>query len=211
MMSLLIPVPRSNRLPMKQKILSFTCCMLFITVFCGGCGIFTQPSYTPVRSYDLIAPTSVVTGDYNVSVQPFTSESAAKFKMLTRAGVELLHDEFNRWSQTPAVLLTRYCRMAFASDAPVDSKKNLPSYDLSCSVLVFEADLKTRSAQLCIQYTITNQNNDRVLQSGVLRYAVPLKKDGTFSEAFADAMSIAAKRMVSDLAGIMKDLSTEKK
>lgn len=196
---------------MKQKILPFTCCLFAVSVLCGGCGIFSEPSYTPVRSYDLVAPASVVTGDYNVSVQPFTSESAAKFKMLTRSGVELFHDEFNRWSQTPAVLLTRYCRMAFADDASVDSKKSLPSYDLSGSVLVFEADLKTKTAQLCVRYTITDQNNGSILRSGVLHYTVPLKKDGAFSEAFAEAMSTAAKQMVTELAGMMKDLSTKKK
>ena len=194
---------------MKQKILPFT--VLFLAVLCGGCGIFLEPSYTPVRSYDLVAPTPVVSGVYSVSVQPFTSESAAKFKMLTRSGVELYHDEFNRWSQTPAVLLTRYCRMAFAADAPVDSKKNLPSYDLSCSVLVFEADLKTKTAQLCVRYAITNQNNDKVLRSGVLHYTVQMKKDGVFYEAFAEAMSTAAKQMVTELAKLMNDLSAKKK
>lgn len=196
---------------MKQKILPLTCFALFISVCCGGCGIFSVPAYTPVRSYDLVAPAPVATGDYNVSVQPFTSESAARFKMLTRSGVELFHDEFNRWSQTPAVLLTRYCRMAFAGDAPVDSKKSLPTYNLTCSVLVFEADLKTKTAQLCVRYTITNQNNGNVLRSGVLRYAVPLKNDGPLPESFADAMSTAASRMVMDFAAMMKDLSVKKK
>ena len=206
-----VPIPRSNISLMKRKILPVTSFMLLLSVCCGGCGIFSAPSYTPVRSFDLVAPTPVATGDYNVSVLPFTSESAAKFKMLTRSGVELFHDEFNRWAQTPSVLLTRYCRMAFAGDAPVDSNKSLPAYNLTCAVLMFEADLKTKAALLSVRYTITSQVGGNVHRSGVLRYAVPLKSDVALPEAFAEAMSVAAQRMVTDLAGIMKEASTKKK
>lgn len=176
----------------------------------GGCGIFSTPTYVPVRSYDLSLPAKVSVNGYRVVVQPFTSEAAAKYKMVTRSGVEIFRDEYNRWVQTPAVMLTRYLRMALIGDG-IASRKNLPVYELSGVVLTFETDQATSTSLLCVRYTITDQKTGAELRSGLLRYAVPLDKQKTTPEAFAAAMSTAAGKLAADLKGIMNSLAAGKK
>lgn len=193
---------------MNRKILYFVFAVC-TAVMIGGCGIFFRPSYTPVRSYDLALPAKISVTGYKVAVLPFSSEAAARYKMVSRSGVQLYQDEYSRWVQTPAVMLTRYLRMALIDDNSV-VRKNLPVYELSGAVLAFEFDKKTSTSLLCIRYTVTDKKTDTELRSGLLRYALPLDPAKPTPEAFAAAMSNAAEKLALDLNGIMKKLSAGK-
>ena len=176
-------------------------------VFMGGCGIFSEPSYTVTRNYDLESPPVLNTPGYDVMILPFASETAGRYKMVTRSGVELYQDEYNRWTQPPALLLTRYLRMAL-SDNGNTHQKVLPVYEISGTVLTFEADLKTYTAILCVRYSIMERRTGKIVRNGVLRYNIPMNKKDTLPIAFAHAMSDAAKKFVNKLYAVMNGLQT---
>ena len=174
-------------------------------VFMGGCGILSEPSYTVTRNYDLESPPVLNTPGYDVMILPFASETAGRYKMVTRSGVELYQDEYNRWTQPPALLLTRYLRMAL-SDNENTQRKNLPVYEVSGTVLMFEADLKTYTAFLCVRYSILERRSGKVMCNGLLRYNIPMNKKDTLPVAFAHAMSEAANKFVNKLYSDMNGL-----
>lgn len=189
---------------MNRKILYLTLgvCIAWLS---GGCGIFTKPSYTVTHNYDLKTPTALETSGFDVTILPFASDTAGRYKMVARSGVELYQDDYNRWTQTPSMLLTRYLRMALPEDHDV-RKGTEPVYELSGVVLAFEADLKTSTAFLCVRYSIMNRKTGKMLRNGLARYHIPLNKKLPFPDAFALAMSEAAEKFVMELYSVMKQL-----
>ena len=121
----------------------------------ASCSILPSGQYREVRSFDIGVPASA---DFpaSLSIEPFGSDSACKFKMLYRSGGnEMLVDEYDRWTQTPGQMVTKYLRLAFR-DTP-GTQASAPQsvkYELSGSVLAFEADFDAKKVNLGIHYTI---------------------------------------------------------
>lgn len=129
---------------------------------------------------------------FRVEVLPFRSDSPAKFKMLRRSGSRLTADEYNKWAQTPARIMTQNFRSAFRSAVKED-----PAFKISGNILAFELDEPSASAVLTANYTVSPLNELEPLFSRVLTTRIPLKE--LSADAFARAMEQAIAVQVADV------------
>ena len=163
---------------------------------CASCSFLPSEPYREVRSFDLAIPQAA---GMPLRVQPFSADSACKFKLLYRAGGnEMLIDEYNKWTQPPAQLLTKHLRLAFRDEAPSAGKLPEPAkYELSGTVLAFEADLDAKRVDLGVRYSITpissTTPNAQSIERTVI-FSQPLKTNEP--DAVAEAMAQAAGQLV---------------
>ena len=180
----------------------------------GACSLLPSEPYREVRSYDLGVPPSAEPAAA-LSVEPFSADSACKFKMLYRAeGNEMLIDEYNRWTQPPGQMLTKYLRLAFR-DLPGAStaRPELPKYEVSGSILAFEADLDSKKVNLGVHYILSNRIVSDISVERTMIFSQPM--EGVSSSDVANSMSKAASQFVdslkSDLQALEKIASEKNK
>lgn len=198
---------------MKMKILKrTTVSMAALAILCctSSCSFFSHNEFQAVKLYDIGVPPSA---DYsNIEVKPFTADSPARYKMLYRvANSELVTDEYNRWVLPPAQMMTKYLRTAFAVDRkPGESAQGI-KYILNGNILAFEADYKEHKARLYVSYEITPYNNDDEKMKpyiSSISIEVPLEKNSP--DAFANAMTIASKKLTATILEDIKALAVKK-
>ena len=127
-----------------------------------------------------------------VEILPFFSDAPARYKMLYRKGTELRVEEYRKWGQSPAAMLTRLFRSAF-----VPSKVTEEEYRLSGTILQFEANEETNTADLTVKYVFSTLRNEDPVFVRTLTVSEK-RKDGS-PEAFAEAMSLAARRQIREI------------
>ena len=188
----------------------FSACGLaaFCSLFLVSCGIFSDAEYTPVYTYDVgFPPESVVREAVPLDVEQFSSDASARYKMTFRHGSRIYQDEYRKWAQSPASMMTKYLKMAFASDAHKEKKPAL--YSLSGVLLAFEADHDRHVCRLYVEYMIRRKTSDAVVKSGVVQIETPLRNDGDRGDEFASAMSLAAAKLTESLNQIVKSIPPE--
>lgn len=120
----------------------------------AACSLLPQAPYHESYVFDLGIPPKADM-PFNVDIQQFSSECATKFKMLYRLeNNQIQIDEYNRWTQTPGPMLTKYLRLAFRG---TDNSKN---FYVSGNIMAFEADVPTKVARLAVRYTIDDSLGD---------------------------------------------------
>jgi ABC-type uncharacterized transport system auxiliary subunit len=167
-------------------------------VFCASCSFLPSEPYREVRSYDLGVPAAAAPVA-PVSVQPFSADSACKFKLLYRAGGnEMLIDEYNKWTQPPGQMLTKYMRLAFRSEPGEAGKRpETEKYELSGSILAFEADLDAKKANLGVRYSLSSKNDPELRLDRTAIFSEELK--GSSPADVAAAMEKAANQLVASV------------
>lgn len=186
---------------MKMIVFAFCASALFLS----GCIEVNLPEqkYQETRLFEIPEPASALF-PFPVEVLPFRSDSPAKFKMLRRNGTELSADEYNKWAQTPARMMTRCFRSAFHSAAQEE-----PAFKLSSNILVFELDVPSASAVLSVAYTLSLRDEAEPLFTKVLTDRVKLKENTP--EAFASAMEQAVARQTATVKNmILNSVKTDK-
>ena len=84
----------------------------------------------------------------------FSVDGPYKTKMFFRTtSNQLRFDDYNKWVQTPSIMLKRYLKLAFRSK-PMQNHK--PQYSVELSILSFEADELTKHAVFIVEYKIIN-------------------------------------------------------
>ena len=181
---------------MKYSVLFF----LQIVCILSGCIQVDLPeaSSKKVQEYVLELPTQFKKTDFPVTIAEFGSESPAKFKFLSRKGALLVYDSFAKWSQPPSVMISNAFRQLYGYD---DNAK----YLLKGVILTFERNLDRKTADLKIQYTLVNRENEKKIFKETLFSSIPL--NGETPADFAAAMSKA----VSEQAEKIKQLLNTKK
>jgi len=171
---------------------------LIPAVFCSACFLtacfsvnLPRQEIRETRTFDLTLPSAPQKFTYRVEIVPFLSESPAKFKMLYRSGSELKMDEYNKWSQTPSRMLTRFFRSAFISDVPA------PLLVLRGKILTFEVDAEMKSACLAVSYSVSREGAAEPFLNQVLKTSVPM--GDVSASSFAQAMSKAASVQAGEL------------
>ena len=188
---------------------------LALAILCGmlcmSCNFLPSEPYREVHSYDLGVPASA---GLPLSVQPFGTDSACKFKLLYRVGGnEMLIDEYNKWTQPPGQMLTKYLRLAFRSESG-EAGKLPPQLDceLSGSILAFEADLDAKKVNLGVHYTLSSMKLDSKPGDRTTIFSQPFSTNEP--EAIAEAMTKAAAQLVesvkSDAKAIVASDKSEK-
>ena len=186
-----------------MRLIVFAFCALALAL--SGCIEVNLPEqkYQETRLFEIPESASALF-PFPVEVLPFRSDSPAKFKMLHRNGTELSADEYNKWAQTPARMMTRCFRSAFHSAAQEE-----PAFKLSSNILVFELDEPSASAVLSVAYTLSLRDEAEPLFTKVLTDRVKLKENTP--EAFASAMEQAVARQTATVKNmILNSVKTDK-
>jgi len=176
-------------------------CSLALCLGQGCGGILSSEPYHESKSYDLGVPAEVKAAAF-LQVEPFSSSSTCKFKMLYRTGSnELSIDEFDKWIQPPGQLLTKYVRLAFRTSPGDSFVAGGAKYRLYATILAFEADLDAGKASLGVRYELLDDSDPSARVERTVIFSQPL--DGSDAQAVAAAMSKAAAAMVQ---AVKKDL-----
>ena len=175
-------------------------------VFTSGCFGVNLPKQE-VRetvSYDLLPlPAEERNFTEEAEILPFHSDSPAKYKMLHRKGTRLSVDEYSKWGQTPSAMLTRLFRSAFDPSKMTDR-----ALRLSGTILRFEANDDSMTADLTVQYILTSQHSADPLLVRTLTVSEPRKENTP--EAFAEAMSQAALTQIRQLKTLIREETKQK-
>lgn len=178
--------------------------LVFFTV---ACSILPSGQYREARSFDIGVPPSANAG-VSVSVQPFGSDSACKFKMIYRSGGnEMLVDEYNRWTQPPGQMITKYLHLAFRDAPGTQASWPLPAkYELSGSVLAFEADFDAKQANLGVRYVLRSKERQerKIERTAVFSEHIA----GMDSADVAKAMTHAAAKLVDSIKSDLQALES---
>lgn len=191
-----------NLLMMKKYCcrLSFAVLLCFSGILLVSCSLFPANEYIEPAVYDIGIPEETEQAlPYDVEIQPFLSEGASRYKMMYRLDDNRLHtDDYNRWTQPPGPLLTRYLRMAFAGR---DVKAKPIRFRVSGTILVFEADLKQKLVRMFVSCRIAGEKSasgeKSVSAEESMMFSEPLKD--TDPASVADAMSAVAGQFVRKL------------
>lgn len=176
-----------------------------IFLFLGGCGLLKSPSYTEAHSYDLGSSDEKVPAPVNVELGLFTDKSGNGNRMVIRHadGVRISHDEYNRFSASPALLVKRRLAVCFA---PVNTPQKLA---VSGDLLRFEYLAGKKVVRMVIDYRIDCNGKKRVL-----RQELEEKVSGSGSAAaagFEKCIVQSARALAGEIGAFAKECAKEKK
>jgi ABC-type uncharacterized transport system auxiliary subunit len=167
----------------------------FVAMALSGCILFPK-SYKPVRVFDLKTPGNIAPQGIILDIESFVNESPARRRFFYRMSkYEVENDDYNRWAQTPGLMLNRYLQTAFSKqDYPGE---NVSRYVISGGITIFEINLHSKSVTLAIEYNIRSYDN---LSKTFKSFGVYTEKiDKECPDAFASAMSKAAGQLAEEL------------
>ena len=182
---------------MKQLFPAIILLSLFLTA-CVKVDL-PAPSERKTVQYSLQLPEDFKCPHPAVDVLYFTSESPAKFKMLSRRGAEIQLDSFAKWDAVPSEMLTNSYRIL------LNGNQENARYSLDGEILVFERDLEKNMAVLKVSYHVKNRENGKVVYTGTLLNTAALA--GDLPVDFANAMSQAFAAQAAELCKQLSKLS----
>lgn len=123
--------------------------------------------------------------------------------MLYRYGkYKISLDDYNKWSLSPEIMLTRYLISAFAGNS--EGKERANSYVLSGNINSFEFDMDRKETCFSVEYGIKNQETHKVILKNFCTFRQ--KFTDTAPADLADAMrqtvSLFADKIKKDLQGL---------
>lgn len=181
--------------------------------FLTGCLDLGQKPYTEVKYYDLANPTQIVLKNVQVSFIPLDSTEPTKFKMVYHdANCQMLVDDYNKWIQTPALLLTRYLQSAFKQSGIASEKCELI---ISGSIFMFRIDLQKNTASLGVNYVIKTcfDDTEKVVFKNSTVFSRKFNKQtpGDFVRAMSKCAGDLTKAIQKDIEKIQKHKLVENK
>ncbi len=172
----------NSKIPRRCALLAATALSLTLFTAC----FFSR---TPPTNYDLNMPDAIPV-DYQLKINSFSTAGIGHYKMVLREGKNRLKlDEYNRWSQQPGAMITKYLTAAFTQpDSRIGTRQRV--YYLSGSVIACELDKTHDVVYLLIRYSIDCEGVDTVPELGTVSYRIKVKE--ATPDAFATALSKAA-------------------
>ena len=157
---------------------------LLICITCLYCSCLAPAKYSPVNTYDLghIEQTNI-----KLNVGSIDQNGPYNSKMISRVTPQKLElNEFERWAQSPDLILTNFFKKAFQ-----------PTNDLTLNgeIIAFENNILSGQATLTFQYKLTQ--GGRTIEEGIFNGKEP---SGADSQEFAAAMSKLANQLVQVIA-----------
>lgn len=173
----------------------------FAALLCGGC-FFSQEPYKPVSYFDIADPASICPPDTSVNVRLFKMEASGKFKMQYRRDqYNIMLDDYNKWTLSPSMMLSRYLTMAFSD--PKDSAGSADRrYVVDGSLYAFEIDLDKQETVIGLRYTIgAYPTPDRPLVERSLTFNEPFKEaaPAAFAASFTRNLAKVAESVRADM------------
>jgi ABC-type uncharacterized transport system auxiliary subunit len=186
-------------------------CASILCILLSGC-LFEAEPYKPVKYYDLKTPQKLCPEGVDLDVQIFRMEASSKYKMLYRMdSTRVLVDDYNKWTQTPGFMLSRYLQSAFSSNTNPEKLNNM-TFVLLGAIFTFEIDLEKNQAVLGVKYELKRKSDGSILldKSRVFSESFPDSKDLS-PETFAKAMSAAASKFANKLRTEIVSIKEEEK
>ena len=153
--------------------------LILITVLIN-CSCLAPGEYSPVNTYDLGLPEAT---NIKLSIGSIDQSGPYNSRMLYRVTPQKLEiNEFERWTQSPDLILNSYLKKAFR-----------PARDLTLEgeIISFENNLVTEQALFIFQFKIIK--GGLIIAEDTFRGEAPSSYD---SEDFAEAMSGLANELV---------------
>ena len=178
----------------------------FCAVLLTGC-IFSVP-YKEVGYYDLNSPAKILPAGATVKVDIFKNIEPGKYKMVYRDGESrVIVDDYNKWVQTPDLMVSRYLQAAFSNDKVTEGQE-ASEFEISGTVFMFAIDLKSRKTSLGASYKITSihsgSETEALSNSCVLTAAFEKEDPADFAKAMSDCAAMLAQRLKADIDYLMK-------
>lgn len=174
----------------------------------SACNLLPSSEYKEPHLYDIGIPLETKSSSqYEVSIQPFSSDAAVRYKMIYRMADNRLDvDEYNRWTQPPGQMITKYLRLAFADD----SMKNAPvRLIVSGTVLAFEADFAHKVARFCISYKISDAASNLPSAASSFTATIPLESNtpGAVAKSMSKAVEEFQKKLTINVETFAQELT----
>ena len=201
---------------MKKKLLqvlyisAITGILMFLVSGCLGLG---EKPYIAVTYYDLTSPTQIALKKVQVKFLPLDSTEPTKFKMVYHdANGRMLVDDYNKWIQTPALMLTRYLQSAFKQSGITSDKCELI---VGGSIFMFRIDLQKNTASLGVNYVIKTcfDDTEKVVfkNSAVFRHKFEKQAPGNFVKAMSKCAGDLIKTIQKDIEKLKEQQLTKTK
>lgn len=183
----------------------FVSTVFFLLILCSGCIQVNLPESSSKKTeyYGFVLPKDFKAPETPVYIREFVSESPAKFRMLSRKGSVLKYDSFAKWAEMPSVMLSSAFRKLYGCD---DDDFETAKFFLDGCIFEFEKNLDRNTADLKVQYTLIDRQNEKIIFKKVISSSIPL--DGNSPADFAAAMSNAVAEQAEKIsADIVKSTS----
>lgn len=168
--------------------------LLLMPLIVCSCGILSREPYAQPRFYDLGQPQQLPNEGLNVMVSQFTSSGPYRTKMVYRRDdCRLETDEYNRWIQPPAIMLTRYFQTAFS----LNNTSSKPAIKLEAELLDFDINLDQKQATLTVEYSLYRQSDNELLTKQTVTNKESLSSLNP--TAFAVAMSTLSRQLLTSI------------
>lgn len=194
-----------------MKILDYSFKALFIfsvAFLLSGCSLLSG-SYKQVNYYDIGKSPEGSPDSFSLTVQPFFNNSPSSMKFYYRKdNYSVLMDDYNKWTQSPEGMLTRYLNSYFAkeTDSETASRAAEKEYLLSGTITSFEIDLSKKEVCFAAEYDIKRTDTNKSVRKDYFIIKIPFTENK--AEIFAAAMSQAeknfAERIKADLLKMKK-------
>ncbi|MHB9139090.1 MAG: hypothetical protein ACYC4Q_06780 [Victivallaceae bacterium] len=190
-----------------KNIISVGLLAVFSATLLSGC-IFSVP-YREVGYYDLNRAERILPDGARVKVNIFKNIETGKYKMVYRDGESrVIVDDYNKWVQTPDLMVSRYLQAAFSNDKVTTEEQGTSEFEISGTVFMFAIDLKSRKTMLGVSYKIAanraGSEQDVLSNSCVLTSAFDREDPAEFSRAMSMCAELLAKRLKADIDYLMK-------
>jgi hypothetical protein len=188
---------RMRVMKLKLRIISLQFVLLLSLSLLYGCLLSTKP-YKKVTMFDLGTPASLNVANAFIQVEPFMNESPCTGRMYYRVGKNIVEaDDYNRWVQDPAAMLTSYLITAFKSRKNLDPKHAQPSFIVTGKVIQFAIDFNESDVVFTVDYQVRQSVSNILLIQDSKTYRKPYSSKTP--EAFAVAMSNAVEAFADNL------------
>lgn len=168
--------------------------VLFISVifYTGGC-LFPKNHYTPIKYYGLQVTRQKTPVSTMLKIGSIASVGITSPKMTFQTGqCQILIDEYHRWINVPAVMITTALQNSFSGIEEKNSfNKKKSTYTLTGTIFKFIADVDNKTTTLGITYRISNAQGKFIEDS--VTFNIPVKK--VDAESYALAMSKAVEKL----------------
>lgn len=194
-----------------MKILDYSVKAIFIfsvAFMLSGCSLLSG-GYKQVNYYDIGKSSETSPENFSLTVQPFFNNSPSSMKFYYRKdNYNVLMDDYNKWTQSPEGMLTRYLNSYFAkeNDSVTADRAAEKDYLLAGTITSFEIDLSKKEICFAAEYDIKKTDTNKSIKKDYFIAKIPFTENK--AEVFAAAMSQAeknfAERIKADLLKLKK-------
>jgi ABC-type uncharacterized transport system auxiliary subunit len=177
-----------------------------IIALCGGCSIFPDIQKTKVNYFEIGFDSEDKAEpkiNYKININRIETEGPYNQRMVFRTSEHSIEfDEYNRWSQSPSMMLRNYLKMAFNNpDANIPEKRQ---FTLNANILRFDSDIQNKKANLILEVDIKRNSDDKTVLHEIFVENISVKENKAvfYVEGMKKAISNIVKKIKEKMSSI---------